>query len=348
MSIERTFGIGVAQRDCFLTRLDSRLQRKGTERLLKHSNYDHGVSSEGPSIFISYQHDDKAVALALAEGLEAEGLRVWIDENDLEVGGSLIEQLATAVEGVDFFLALVSATSVTSRWCQKEISMALTDGLGREGIKVIPVRVGDVEMPATLTDLYWLQLDPDDVSVAVKRLARDVRRHHERKQEVGARAITEEDQASAASVSGAAPQATPGNESEPIKIIGVVKEGVSKPREDGTRGSALYRIPLRLSRPPSALWSRVFRETWDRPPRWTTMHRPGIGSVQGDTIVLNGTTMDELEKYHVETLRHVIEKVNRDVSEVEVRQRNAAERQQKLDDAHRFDIDEISERLDFE
>src|SRR5215211_5667549 len=141
------------------------------------------MSSAGPSIFVSYQHDDKTVARALAQGLEAEGLRVWIDENDLEVGGSLIEQLATAVEGVDFFLALVSATSVNSRWCQKEVSMALTDGIGREGVKVIPVRVGDVKMPATLADQVWLELDPVDVSAAVKRLVRDVRRHHERKDE---------------------------------------------------------------------------------------------------------------------------------------------------------------------
>jgi hypothetical protein len=78
------------------------------------------------------------------------------------------------------------------------------------------------------------------------------------------------------------------------------------------------------------------------------MHRPGIGSLQGDTIVLDGTTMDELERYHVETLRHVIEKVNHDVAQAEARERATLERQKRLDDAHRRDIDDISDRLDFE
>ena len=31
-----------------------------------------------PSVFVSYAHEDKPVARALAEGLEAEGLRVWM------------------------------------------------------------------------------------------------------------------------------------------------------------------------------------------------------------------------------------------------------------------------------
>ena len=61
---------------------------------------------------------------------------------------------------------------------------------------------------------------------------------------------------------------------ETIKIIGVIKEEVGRPRNDGTAGSALYKIPLRLSDTPSHRWAELFARNWDRPPSFSSMHRP--------------------------------------------------------------------------
>ncbi len=134
---------------------------------------------------------------------------------------------------------------------------------------------------------------------------------------------------------------------EPIEIVGVVKEGVGKPRNDGTRGSGLYRIPLRLTRRPSSTWADIFRQTWDRPPQYTTMHRPGIGSVEGDTIVLDGTTMDELERYHIETLRLVLEQVNRNTADIERRQAEEQARQAAREGQHEREVEDVASRLRF-
>ena len=98
--------------------------------------------------------------------------------------------------------------------------------------------------------------------------------------------------------------------SEPVRLIEIVADEVGTPRNDGTPGSALYRVPIRLSRSPSAEWGRVFVEVWDNPPSFSTMHRPGIARVIGDRIVLDGTTVEEIEKYHRETLRVVVAQVN--------------------------------------
>jgi hypothetical protein len=87
---------------------------------------------------------------------------------------------------------------------------------------------------------------------------------------------------------------------------------VTAPRNDGSRGSALYTVPIKLSSSPDRFWCELFVQAWNMPPQWTTMHRPCIASVQGSSIVLDGTTMEELEKYHLETLRHVLDKVNHD------------------------------------
>jgi hypothetical protein len=312
-----------------------------------------------PSVFISYAHEDRELAQAIATGLDQRGLKVWVDENELLPGDSIIEQISTAVAGVDFFCALVSTASRESNWCRKELSLAVTQGLGREGATVIPIRVGDVEMPESLVDLLYVPIEPDDPAQAIERIAVGVQGHRERKERLGAMAVTQE--APTETSEPAEPvveppatepseEATPSGEEdafEPIRIVGVVKEGVGEPAADGTRGNALYRIPLRLSREPSAEWAELFKTTWDRPPSFTTMHRPGIGYVEGDTIVLDGTDMQELEQYHLPTLRLVLDKVNTEVTALEAGKRARTEAEEARQREHRREVDDIADRLDF-
>jgi len=99
----------------------------------------------------------------------------------------------------------------------------------------------------------------------------------------------------------------------------IVAEEVGTPRNYGTPGSALYMVPIRLSRRPSADWARLFVQVWDNPPSYSTMHRPGIASVIGDRIILDGTTVEEIEKYHRDTLKVVVERVNQLIAEHEAR-----------------------------
>ena len=86
---------------------------------------------------------------------------------------------------------------------------------------------------------------------------------------------------------------------EPIRILGVIAAEVGVPRNDGTAGSGLYKVPFQLSRKPLELWANLFVDAWDRPSKFTSMHRPGIARVEGDRIVLDGTTIEEVEKYHL-------------------------------------------------
>lgn len=138
------------------------------------------------------------------------------------------------------------------------------------------------------------------------------------------------------------------NSTDPIKITRIIIEDVTQPRNDGTRGSALYEIPLQLSRRPSRVWSDLFVETWNRPPRYTTMHRPGIAEVIGDRIILNGTTMQEIEDYHLDTLKLVIERVNIRFLEVEKANQKREEEKQKRRQEHKNEVKDINDRLKFD
>lgn len=78
------------------------------------------------------------------------------------------------------------------------------------------------------------------------------------------------------------------------------------------------------------------------------MHRPGIARVYGDTIVLDGTTMDELERYHAETLRLCVEQANMQEADHLERARIAHEREQAALRDHQREVGEIGDRLRFD
>ena len=134
---------------------------------------------------------------------------------------------------------------------------------------------------------------------------------------------------------------------EDIKITGIVTEKVTEPRNDGTAGSALYSIPFSLSRRPDPQWARLLVENWDHPESFTTMHRPGIARVAGNTIVLEGTTIDEVEKYHHETLREAVKKANRQYRLWLEKQQEDRGRQEATSQEHKSHVEDVASRIRF-
>jgi len=232
------------------------------------------MADSQPSIFVSYAHEDAGVAHAFAAALEEEGAPVWLDQGELLIGDSLIERISEAIAEFDFVAALVSPASVESNWCRKEIALAMSKQLhrGARRVTVLPLRVGEVTMPASLTDVKWLQLDPDALGQCAVQVVADASRHL-----AVAAPPTPATRSSSRDWSGPPSTTT---DDEPVRIVGVDTDQIGRPRNDGTRGSGLYRVPLLLSKVPPTVWSASFADTWNRPPAWTTMHRPGIASVR--------------------------------------------------------------------
>jgi hypothetical protein len=128
----------------------------------------------------------------------------------------------------------------------------------------------------------------------------------------------------------------------------VVTEDVTWPQNDGTRGSALYAVPFRLYRRPSRDWATLFVENWDHPPSFTNMHRRGIARVSGDRLVLDGTTIEEVERYHLRTLKLVLERTNEEAAEREAAKRRQLKRQREGEQDHKRIVDEVSRRSRFD
>ena len=135
---------------------------------------------------------------------------------------------------------------------------------------------------------------------------------------------------------------------KPVKILRIVSEDITIPTMDGTRGSALYQIPFELNCRPSSDWGRIFIETWNRPPRWTSMHRPGIAKVIGNKIYLTKTTMEEVQKYHKETLELSVNKANEIIAEHERRNNNDVLSENKRINEHQENVTNIASAITFD
>ncbi|MGB5755357.1 MAG: toll/interleukin-1 receptor domain-containing protein [Acidimicrobiales bacterium] len=301
------------------------------------------------SVFISYSHADKPVARDLAAGLEASGLKVWLDEGELRAGDSIIQRIATAISEVDFVVALVSKDSVQSQWCQKELALGISGELAREGVKVLPLRLGDVNMPVSLADVFYRAVDRENLRSTVDALVQDARSH--RSEQTRKPVVIEQpgpgpDRSRARPGNGA--NARVDEDDGPIRILGIVREGIGKPRSDNTPGSALYAVPFRLSRSLDYRWASHLQKIWDSPPHFTTMHRPRVCRVNGDVVTLNGVTMDEVERYHLETLKGCIQRLTEDMAKIAAREAAEAARKAQLETQHESEVDDAIGRLNFD
>ena len=111
---------------------------------------DDRIVRRSPQVFLSHNNNDKRFVRSLARKLEASGLKVWLDEVQMEFGDSLIDRLSEAIDTVDVLVAVISHHSLRSSWVQHEIEIAMTQEIQQKRIKVIPLLIEKVKLPAFL------------------------------------------------------------------------------------------------------------------------------------------------------------------------------------------------------
>ena len=102
--------------------------------------------------FISHSSKDKSFVRQLAADLVASGVQVWLDEQRIRVGDSIPERVAQGVAESDFFLVVVSASSVDSPWVRKELNQALIHEIEKRRVRVMPVLLDRVSLPETIRE----------------------------------------------------------------------------------------------------------------------------------------------------------------------------------------------------
>jgi hypothetical protein len=142
-----------------------------------------------PHVFISHTSADIVWCRTLAFDLQARGFRVWFDEWELNVGDSINDKIAKAINETGYLIVVLSRTSVTSKWVGKEINAALVRQLEEDRVIVLPILIEDCEIPIFLRDLIYADCRtdyPSGLHHTLKRLQYDSR-PPEREPECGVR-----------------------------------------------------------------------------------------------------------------------------------------------------------------
>jgi hypothetical protein len=101
-------------------------------------------------MFLCHSHLDKPFAKKLARDLSRYGVRVWIDESEIQLGDSLIEKIREGIDRTEFFGAIISHNSVKSEWVKKELDVAMNKEIEGRRVKVLPLLIDKCEIPGFL------------------------------------------------------------------------------------------------------------------------------------------------------------------------------------------------------
>jgi hypothetical protein len=310
------------------------------------------------SVFISYSWDDdvhREWVRKLAERLRADGVDVNIDRWAAVPGDQLPAFMERAIRENQFVVIIC-----TPRYKRK--SDAREGGVGYEGDimtaevltsqnnrKFIPVLrdgVWQEAAPSWLVGKYYINLTGNPYSQRdYEDLVRTLLGVRETAPPLGKPFATISSGAGQGSVS--VPE-TLAAEFQDIRITRVIVEDITEPRSDGTEGSALYSIPFALSTIPPPEWEDLFVENWNHPSRFTTMHRPGIASLSGATVILDGTTIEEVERYHRDTLQLAVTKTNQQYRDLVSQQDQSRTREEARRKEHRKRVEDASKRIKFD
>lgn len=303
-----------------------------------------------PKVFISYSWEDvehKEWALNLVDRLIADGIDAHIDQYELNYGDRLPQFMEQEITNADYVLIICTPN-------YKEKADNRKSGVGYEGHiisdeimqghnerKFIPIiRKGGIRdsLPIYLLGKLGIDFKDDNkFEQNYKDLLATIYGTR-KKPQLGEMPTY---------IKNFDIQKKIEDEEREIKIMGIITNEVTVPRLDGTRGSSLYEIPFKLSKSPSSLWSDLFIHSWNSPPRFTTMHRPGIARVIGDKIILDGTTINEVKKYHRETLLLCVEEANRKEKEIIDRQNKLNREKQLRTQEHYQKLQDISKEIEW-
>jgi hypothetical protein len=136
-----------------------------------------------PLVFFSYSHMDREVVLPFASALRAEGINVWIDQDAINMGQSIPDEISQGLNSADFLAFFISKNSINSRWAQRELNAIISRRIrDLRGPLVLPILLDDVDIPALLRDRKYLDLRDRNVERGVQELLDSIQWHLKRKQ----------------------------------------------------------------------------------------------------------------------------------------------------------------------
>ncbi len=114
-----------------------------------------------PDLFISHSSRDKTAATHLATILNFCAVDVWLDDWELEVGQSLTDEISKAMDESRFIAILITENYNKTVWTKTEYKKALAREQQEKRTVMLPLIVGEAEIPDFLEDKIYIDLRKD-------------------------------------------------------------------------------------------------------------------------------------------------------------------------------------------
>lgn len=294
-----------------------------------------------PSLFLSHSSRDKFFVQELAQRLQQYGVKVWIDEAEINVGDSLTEKIGRAIDETDYVGVVLSHNSVNSEWVLRELQIALQKELKKRKVVILPILIESVEIPPFLRDkLYADFTSPKKTAQSFAKLLKALG-ISAAETEVKTEKVEEQPRVTH-KVESPSTLTSVGRrlaDFEDIQIVDLDEERTHKPDQS----YALFNMYLKLSADPPTEWRQIF-EAERRFPRHTMWRRAWI---EGDYIVIY-CVPEELERYHLKDLKEDFRNANRKYREYLTKLAREQARERHKEQIEQEQISDIKRRLNFD
>ncbi|MQY74059.1 MAG: TIR domain-containing protein [Clostridia bacterium] len=288
------------------------------------------------SIFLSHSSKDKFFVRTLADHLRSYGIKVWIDEAEINIGDSLTEKIGRAIEDTDYVGVVLSHNSINSEWVQRELQIALQKEIKGKKVVVLPILIETVKIPPFLKDkLYADFTTPEKFKIEFQKLLRALRVSVERKKkkiDITPAEILKKPSEHLTLVKRKL------TTFEDIKILEIDDSKSYKPDPK----KLLYNIYMKLSASAPLEWQQIFEaeRRFPRHPMWRNAW------LEGDHIVIH-CVPDEIEKYHAKDLMEDVDNSNSKYRKylMEEAQKEAKKVEQEI--SERDKLKELKQRIRF-
>ena len=106
-------------------------------------------------VFISHSSYDKPFVRNLAASLLAEGIPVWLDSWELDVGDPLLSRIESGIRGSSLFIVVISRRSVESGWVERELRTALMQESKTGSKFIFPIKIDECQTPAFMEERIY-------------------------------------------------------------------------------------------------------------------------------------------------------------------------------------------------
>jgi|GEM_PF-4910791 len=130
-------------------------------------------------IFLSHTSFDKPIVRKFKEILESHGFEVWLDEDSILMGDSILKSIERGLLMTDYVLLFLSNKALDSPWVEKEIIAAITLEIEKRENIILPILLNDLSPPLFLRDKKYIKID-DNIDNCVNEIIAVIERNKKR------------------------------------------------------------------------------------------------------------------------------------------------------------------------